>query len=150
MGYPRIPLLGRHTASALLPPLLGGGMHRKQQVFQVCRPLLLLMFGKVRQLAQQMGAAHTMLTIIAIVALPAVMHRSPGEPWPDADGLQRSTAPLLVLGQMRQKTRTIHMHPVQFATQPHSCLVSVPSEIRHPHTACTNSTVRSSGPNSYW
>ena len=109
--------------SAVLPPLLGGIMHGEQQVFHLGRPLLLLMLGKVRQLAHHMGSTETMCAQIAIVALPTVMHRSSTKPRPDANRLQRGAAPLRVPGQMRQKTCTVDVHPMQLAPDPYPCLV---------------------------
>ncbi|GAC1357407.1 MAG: hypothetical protein NVSMB38_39730 [Ktedonobacteraceae bacterium] len=59
LGDPPIPLLGWHTACPLLPPVLSGGVHRKEQVFEVGRPLLMLLFSKKGQLTSR-WAAHTL------------------------------------------------------------------------------------------
>ena len=110
-------------ALALFSRLLGGLLHREEQVEEVGRPDGCLLLGLKDQLAQHMHQAERMLTVIQEVRSPAIMDTDPFEDRQDANrvqGVLSSARIHMILGEGR---RTADMLPVSLPSYPHARFV---------------------------
>ncbi len=80
-------------ALALFACVLGGFLHREQQVFELGSPNSSLLLGLKDQLAQHMDQTERMLTVIQEVRCPAIMDADAFEEGQDANGVQRLLSP---------------------------------------------------------
>ena len=97
-----------------------------------------------------MGVAQPMLTLVAKVALPMIVHRHPGEVRQDGDVGKRLPPPLGVRRVVRQQPGARHVQPVQRAADAHPGLVKtrhrLPSDrlsdhLDHPRQALPTGSV---------
>ena len=104
------------AGAALGSRLLDGGFDVQQQRLSSGLPSLAAVLRAGRSVrADGARCTERVLTGIAPIGLPAIMHAHPLEVCEDADGVQRLVAPFGMHGIMRQLLGRTHMHPVPLA-----------------------------------
>src|ERR1700752_4809409 len=99
-------------------------MAGQQMVFELARPLLLLVFEEKVQLSKRMGIAQSMLTLsILRIAAVTVMLHDPVKLRQNADRIGRLLASLAMDCIMGKPIGTSHMQPVQDALHADPCLI---------------------------
>jgi len=109
--------------SALDSCLIDGGFHVQQQFFPLFGPSLLKLLIQEDQFAQMVHITQAVLTGVAPIGLPAIMHAHAMEVCQDADGIQRFVTPFDMHPIVRQLLGRPHMHPVAFARYVQSRLI---------------------------
>ena len=122
---PFVALDGGNRGQVEETPFLTRVMQVEQEVLHLGGPLLMLLLGNCRTIAQEVGSTDTVCTRIAIIAHQAVVHASPGKARPDADLVHGLPTSRRMPGQMRQETGAVHMQPMQHPIHANAGLISM-------------------------
>jgi hypothetical protein len=101
--------------AALGSCLINGGFHVQQQLFHLFGPGLLKLFIQEDQFSQMVHITQAVLTGVAPIGLPAIMHAHSVEVFEDANGVQRFVTPFGMHRIVGELLRRAHMHPVALA-----------------------------------
>jgi hypothetical protein len=122
---PVVALDGGNSGQMQETPLVARVMQIKQEVLHLGGPLLLLLLGDCRTIAQEVCSTDAVRTVIAIIARPSVVHASPGKARPDADLVHGLPASRPMPGQMGQEAGAVHMQPMQHPIHADARLISM-------------------------
>src|SRR5713101_1958517 len=122
-GFPIEHFQRIEPALSLFSRLLGGLLHREEQVFEIGRPNGSLLLGLKHQLAQHMHQAERMLTVIQEVRGPGIMDADAFENRQDANRIQRVLSSALIHMILGEGRRTGDMLPVSLPRHRHARFV---------------------------
>src|ERR1700693_2032179 len=100
---PFVALDGGNRGQVEETPFLARLMQVKQEVLHLHGPLLMLLLGDCRTIAQEVGSTDTVSTVIRIIAHQSVVHASPAKVRPDAALVHGLSASRRLPSQMRQE-----------------------------------------------
>src|SRR6266851_388322 len=122
---PVVALDGGNSAQVEQTPLVARLMQIEQEILHLGSPLLLLLLGDARTIAQEVCSTDAMSTVIGIIADKAVMHASPPKARPDADLVHGLSASRPMPRQMRQEASAVHMQPMQHPIHANAGLIGM-------------------------